>query len=296
MKNISFFLTMSVILFLFISCQEREKAVMPVAADYEYPSIIEIKILRVGVVTGPYGDMFTEGIMPSLEKLGYTASLVYYDDFISPNFALAQNKIDLNIFQHYSYLNSFKFENDLAISAITEIPTISMGIYSYRYRSIRSLTRGITVSIPDDPSNLARSLAVLEAAGIITLDPYKEKPKVTISDIVSNPLNIRLIPVKAHNLVDSLNNYDISVINGNYAVSSGLKPSLALYNEVLAANYMNVVAVRTGDLNKQFVRDIINVIHSDSFRDVIINPAGNFTDFQLSRNFGKTPFPGWRGL
>ncbi|MCL2765700.1 MAG: MetQ/NlpA family ABC transporter substrate-binding protein [Treponema sp.] len=289
-----FFLFFAFSFILFSACQERERIILPVAADYEYPPIIEIKNIRVGVVTGPYGDMFTRGIMPSLEKLGYTAELINYDDFAKPNFALAHNEIDLNIFQHYSYLNTFKFEHDLAISAITEIPTISMGIFSYKYRSIDSLARGITVTIPNDPSNLARSLVVLESAGIITLNPYIEKPKVTLADIIKNPLNIRIVPITAHDLVESLNIYDLSVINGNYALSSGLNYSLALYNEVLAANYMIVVAVKTEDLDKRFARDIIGAVHSPVFRDIITDPEGSFKEFQKPRSFYDIPFENWR--
>jgi len=268
-----------------IACQERQIIYMPAVADYQFIWRDERKSLKVGVVAGPYGDMFTEAIMPSLEKMGYTASLVYYDDFVSPNFALAQNEIDLNIFQHYAYLNSFKFEHDLALSAISEIPTISMGIYSRRYNSLNELSPGITISIPDDSTNLARALRVLESADIIRLNPFIDKSKATIGDIISNPRRIRLVLIEAHNLVATLNRYDVSVINGNFAISNGLNPSDALYNEVLAENYINVIAVRTEDLSSQFVRDIIQVIHSNEYKEVIINPNGRYVDFQHPRSF-----------
>jgi len=267
------------------SCKERQIVHMPVAADYELIWNIEKKDLKVGVVSGPYGDMFMEAIMPSMEKMGYSASLVYYSDFTNPNIALAQKEIDLNIFQHYTYLNSFKFENDLALSAISEIPTISMGIYSQKYESINELSTGISISIPNDSTNLARALRVLEAADIIKLNPFIDKSKATIRDIVSNPRRIRLVLVEAQNLVESLKVYDVSVINGNFAISNGLKPSEALYNEILAENYINVIAVRTEDLSHQFVRDIIDTLHSNEYKQVIINPDGKYVDFQYPRSF-----------
>jgi len=273
----------SLSLFVFTACSTTEMPELPVVSDYLFDPIIEIKDLRVGVVSGPYWDMFEEAILPSLKEMGYTVTMVYYTDYASPNFALAQNDIDLNIFQHYEYLNTFKFENDLALSAIMEIPTVSMGVFSGSFNSIEEINTGATVSIPDDSSNLARALRVLESANIITLDPTIDKSKAIISDIISNPHNIRLKPLPAHSLIESLETSEASVIPGNFAVSSGLDLSKALYNEVLTENYKIVVAVRSEDLNKQFVRDIIEIIHSEDFRDVISNPAGNYANFQWPR-------------
>ncbi len=166
----------------------NEMVVLPVAEDYEYPATAEAKDIKIGFVSGTYGDMFVETIMPSLKKLGYRVTLVYYDDYIRPNFALAQNEIDLNIFQYYAFLNNFKFENDLALSAITEIPT---------------------------------------------------------ADLKS----------------------------GSYVV----------------------VAARTNDLSKQFVRDIIDIIHSDDFRNIILNPTGKYAGFQRPNCFyNDAPFAALR--
>jgi len=281
-KRLSIFL---VFIPLMTACNERQVVHMPTVSDYEFVRIAEKKDLKVGVVSGPYGDMFMEAIMPSLNEMGYTASLIYFDDFISPNIALANKEIDLNIFQHYAYLNSFKFEHDLALSAISEIPTISMGVYSHKYRSVDQLSAGITISIPNDSTNLARALQVLEAADIIKLNPFIDKSKATINDIILNPRRIRFVPIEAHHLVEALGLYDVSVINGNFAVSNGLKPSEALYNEILSMNYMNVIAVRTEDLGSQFVRDIISVLHSDEYKHIIIAPNGKYTNFQHPRSF-----------
>ena len=277
----------SILLFsvLFAACGNQEMRTLPAVSDYMSDTIIETVHLRVGVVTGPYQDMFEEAILPSLIKMGYTAKFVYYYDYSRPNLALANNEIDLNIFQHYTYLNIFKFEYDLALSAIMEIPTVSMSIFSNRFHSIDEIVPGVTVSIPDDASNLARALRVLEAAGIINLDPTVERSKATVTDIVSDPFHIHLIPLPAHDLVESLGTHDISVINGNYAVNGGLDITESLFQETLVENYMNVIAVRTEDLNKQFVRDIIGVVYSDGFRDVITDPGGNYAGFQRPRWF-----------
>ena len=284
-KIIPVMIFLSVFAVTFSACSNNDISALPVLSDYELDNIVEVRNIRVGVVSGPYGDMFKEAILPSLERMGYTANFTYYADFIAPNFALAQNEIDINIFQHYTYLNNFKFENDLALTAIMEIPTVSMGVFSAVFNSLDDLTTGITVSIPDDASNLARALRVLESANVIGLDPFMDKSKATLTDIVSNPLDIRFVPVIAHELVETLGDFDVSVINGNYAVSGGLYLPDALYQEVLVEGYVNVIAVRTEDLNKQFVRDIIEAIYSKEFREVIINPDGMFVGFQWPRWF-----------
>jgi len=265
------------------ACAGNEAQVLPVVSDFMPDEIVEITNLRVGVVSGPYWDMFNEAVLPSLLEMGYTATFVYYHDYAGPNFALAKNEIDLNIFQHYAYLNTFKLENDLALSAIMEIPTISMSIFSNRFSSLNQIEQDITASIPDDTSNLARALQVLESANLIALCPSIDKSRAVLTDITHNPYGIRVTPIPAHELVESLEKYCISVIPGNFAISSNLNLAEALYRELLSANYFIVAVVRTGDLNKQFVRDIIDIIYSEGFRGIITDPAGDYALFQWPR-------------
>ena len=282
-KLIAAILVMTVFL---TSCLNRQNTNLPLLTDYELDTAgEERKNLKIGVVPGPYGDMYMEMIQPLLAAKGYTAELVHYNDFIRPNLALAENETDLNIFQHYQYLNNFKMQNDLDLSAITEIPTVSMGIFSNRYRSLNALGRGISVSIPNDSTNRSRALRVLNAANVITLNPAADMARVDISDIVSNPNNLRFIQMDAQTLVSSLPTVDMSVINGNFAIAGGLNPSAALYNEILADGYVNLIAVRTEDLDKQFVRDIIDVVRSDRYIDMIIDANGRYSGFQRPRYF-----------
>ena len=270
----------------FTSCLERQSISLPLIADYDSDMVREErKNLKIGVVPGPYGDLYLEIIQPLLAANGYTAELVHYNDFIRPNFALAEYETDLNIFQHYQYLNNFKLENDLDLSAIAEIPTVSMGIFSSRYRSLNALGNGITVSIPNDSTNRSRALRVLNAANVITLNPAADMARVDIIDIVSNPRNLRFIQLDAQALVNSLDSVGLSVINGNFAIAGGLNPSAALYNEVLAEGYVNLIAVRTEDLDNQFVRDIIDVVRSDIYIDMVIDVNGKYSGFQRPRYF-----------
>jgi len=281
----SMFVLLIMAIFL-ASCLKREIVHMPVLADYDSAANSSPKKnLKIGLAPGPYGDMYMELIQPLLAPLGYTAELVYYGDFIRPNMALANGEVDLNMFQHYRYLNNFKMQNDLYLTAITEIPTASMGVFSSRYRSVSAIRNGSVVSIPNDSTNRARALRVLDAAKIITLNPSIDMARADIKDIISNPLNLRFVQIEAPGLVASLATHDLSVINGNFAISGGLNLSEALYVEALAEGYVNVIAVKTSDLNEQFVRDIIDVVRSERYISMVKNPGGKYAGFPRPRYF-----------
>ena len=275
------------IMFVFLaSCQEQELPNLPALADYDLTTnSVARKNLKIGLAPGPYGDMYMDLIQPLLAPMGYTAELIYYNDYIRPNFALAEGEVDLNMFQHYRYLNDFKMANDLYLTAITEIPTASMGVFSRRYRSLNELRGGAIATIPNDSTNRSRALRVLDAAKVITLNPSIDMARAEISDIISNPYNLRFVELLAQDLVQSLDTYDISVINGNFAISGGLNFSAALYVESLAENYYNIIAVRTEDLAEQFVKDIIDAVRSEKYVSMVLQPGGKYTGFPRPRYF-----------
>ncbi len=270
----------------FMSCVKSTETRLPVFSDYETPDTAEArKNLKIGVVPGPYGDLYLEAIQPLLKEKSYSAELVFYNDFIRPNHALAEKETDLNIFQHYRYLNDFKTQNNLSITAITEIPTVSMGIFSRRYNSLNGLGNGISASIPNDATNRSRALRVLDAANVVKLNPASDATRADLDDIISNPREIRFIQMDAQNLVGSLDSADISVINGNFAIAGGLNPSDSLYNEILDEGYVNVIAVRTEDLDQQFVRDIVDTVRSMEYVTMVTDPNGSYSGFQHPRYF-----------
>ena len=274
---------------LLTGCSGRQIVDMPVVSNYEITAESYKNMhLRVGLVPGAYAEIFTAAIQPSLEELGYIIEIIYYDNYQLPNISLARGLIDLNIYQHYKSLNSFKFENDLALSAIAEIPTLPMGIFSSVYKSIDDIETNAVVSVPMDYTNRARALALLEDARLITFDKYDDKNTITETDIVDNPLNLRFNTIRAENLVRSLSICELSVIDGSYAINGGLSLSDALYTEELDADHLIVIAVRTEDLSSEFVRDIIDVVHSDKYMQAIINPDGTFANFQRPRSFIET--------
>ena len=249
-------------------------------ATYRIEPVAERKNLKLGVAAGPYGAMFMDTILPFLATKGYTVELVEYGDFIQPNMALSNYEVDLNMFQHYRYLNSFKFEHDLDLSAIAEIPTVSMGVFSSRFRTLEDIGVRSTVAIPDDATNLARALRVLETAGVVTIDPLIDKSRATVADLTRNLKELEFVLAPANELVSMLSQNGVAVINGNFAFAGGLNISDALYNEVLLEGYVNVIAVRTEDLGRQFVQDILDVIHSDDFQNAIVRSDSKYNGFQ----------------
>ena len=243
------------------------------------------KALKVGVCAGPYGDMFTEAIQPSLEAKGYAVEIIEFSDYVQPNKALAAGEIDVNMFQHSTYLNNFSKENSLDLTAITEIPTAGMGIFSEKYKSIDAIEDGAIVAIPNDPTNLSRAIRILAQTNIITIDPTVDPTKATQYTLSSNPKNLQFTEIEAPQLPRSLDSVGIAIINGNYAISAGLKLSDAIYNEKIADGYVNVIAVKTADQNSQFAKDIVEVVKSDAFKNVIEDPSKQYVSFQKPANY-----------
>lgn len=239
----------------------------------------ENKLIRVGVCAGPYGDMFKEAIQPSLEEKGYTVEITEFSDYVQPNNALADNDIDVNMFQHSTYLKKFSEEHGLELSYLTEIPTAAMGVFSEKYKSLNEAADGAAAAIPNDDTNLSRALRVLAQTGIITIDPSIDPSKATVNDISENPKNLTFTEVSAEILPSVLDSTDFAVINGNYAIGAGLDLADAVYNEQLAEGYFNVIAVRTADVDSQFAKDITEIVHSDAFRSVIEDESKQYTAF-----------------
>lgn len=237
------------------------------------------KSLKVGVVAGPYQDLFREAVEPSLRERGYSVSYVEFSDYVQPNNALVNGDISLNVFQHSTYLNSFAQQHGLDLAALAEIPTAAMGVFSNKVGSLDQLSEGATVAVPNDDTNLSRSLRVLQQAGLVFLDSAVDPAKATVDDIASNPKNIVIKQVNAEILPTVLDSVDAAVVNGNYAIGAGLDLADAAYVEQLSEGYYNVIAVRGEDAAAPFAQDIVAIVGSDAFRRAIEDPSRPFSAF-----------------
>ncbi len=243
--------------------------------------------IRVGVCAGPYGDMFVEAIQPSLEKQGYKVQITEFSDYVQPNIALAENEIDVNMFQHSTYLKKFSKDHSLDLVYLTEIPTAAMGIFAEKASSIKDLPENAVIAIPNDDTNLSRALRVLAQTGEIAINSDIDASKATAKDVGYNPKNFTFKEVNAEILPSVLDSVDAAIINGNYAIGAGLNLADAIYNEELEAGYFNVIAVRTADKDKDFAKKIYEIVHSQAFRSVIEDPTKQYTAFGKPEGYAK---------
>jgi D-methionine transport system substrate-binding protein len=247
------------------------------AADPGKPEIV------FGATAGPYADQIRLGIEPILEKEGYRVKIVEFSDYIQPDFALAKGDIDVNVFQHIVYLTKFASENHLAITDVVKVPTAPIALYSHKHKSLDEVKEGATVALPNDPTNAARALVLLQQLGWVKLRDGIDPIRVSENDVLVNIKKIKLIPLEAAQLPRSLDDTDYSFINGNFALAAGLKLSDALALEKTGATYQNLVAVRIADKDKLFVKDIADAYRSPAFLAVIKKSFPGFveTDDQL---------------
>jgi len=242
------------------------------------------KELVIGTSAGPYADQVKLGIKPILEKQGYKVKLVEFNDYIQPNYALAEGSLDANIFQHIIYLSKFSADHKLALSELIKIPTAPIAIYSKKHKTLNDVKEGTTIALPNDPTNQARALVLLDQLGWIKLKPNTDPIKASEKDVAANIKKIKLLPLEAAQLPRSLQDADYSFVNGNYALASGLKLKDALITEKISPSYANLVAVRTADKDKQFAKDIAAAYRSREFLEITNKHFADYakTDYQLA--------------
>ena len=228
------------------------------------------KVIKVGVSPVPHEEIM-EVAKPLLEAKGYTVEIVEFTDYVLPNTALESGEIDANYFQHIAYLNSFNADNGTHLTYTAEIHLEPMGAFSKKYKTVDEVEEGAVVAVPDDPSNEARALRVLAAAGLIEVNVGE---LITIADITSNPKKLEFKELEAATLPRVLEDVDIAVINGNYALEAGLDVNNdAFYAEDKNIESLkerrNVLAVKEGSENTQKIKDLTEALTSDEVREFI---------------------------
>lgn len=213
------------------------------------------KEIVFGTTVGDFGDMVKDQIQPALEKKGYTVKLVEFTDYVRPNLALAEGELDINIFQHKPYLDDFKKEHKLDITETFQVPTAPLGLYPGKLKSLDEVKDGSSVSAPNDPSNFARALVMLNELGWVKLKDGVNPLTASKADIAENPKNIKIVELEAAQLPRSRADVDFAIVNGNYAMSSGMKLTEALFQEPSFA-YVNWAAVKTSDKDSQWLKDV----------------------------------------
>jgi D-methionine transport system substrate-binding protein len=223
------------------------------------------KQIVIGTTVGDFSDQVKFSIKTILEKKGYTVKLVEFSDYVRPNLALQERSLDVNVFQHKQYLDNFSKEHKLTLKEVFQVPTPPLGIYAGKKKDLAHLIDGASFAVPNDPSNLARALVMFAELGFIKLQADVDPIRASQRDIAENVRNIKLIPLEAAQLPRSREDVDFAVINGNFALSSGIALTDALYQEKSDA-YVNWGVVRAEDENKPWVKDLVKAYNSDDFK------------------------------
>ena len=189
----------------------------------------ETVTVKLGVVGGIYDDLWASA-KAALADEGIDLEIVQFSDYVTPNNALANGDIDLNAFQHRIYLQNEIDNYGYEIQNIGNTFIIPLNLYSQKVSSVDELKDGDVVAIPDDLTNGGRALKVLEAAGLIELDPNAAF-NPTVDDITSYKVNITIEELKANTIPSVLPDVAAAVVNGNYALDFGLKTDEAIYKD-----------------------------------------------------------------
>lgn len=231
----------------------------------------DLQKIVVGASPAPHAEIL-KAANEVLKEKGYELEIKEYVDYIQPNLALESGDLDANYFQHLPYLESFNKENGTNLVSAGAIHYEPFGVYAGKTTSLDELQDGATIAVPNDTTNEARALLLLEAQGLIKL---KEDAGLTATknDIVENPKNLQLYEVEAAQLPRVIGDVDVAVINGNYAIEAGYKVSDALAVEasdsLAATTYGNVVAVRAGEENDPAIQALIEALTSDEVKAFI---------------------------
>jgi len=241
------------------------------AASAAPSATAELKKIVIGASPTPHAIILKEAAK-LLKAKGYDLVVKEFSDYIIPNTALASKELDANYFQHQPYLDKFNKENGTTIVSAGSIHYEPFGVYAGKTKALADLKDGATIAVPNDTSNEARALLLLQANGLIKL---KDGADITVTqkDIVENKKNIKFTEIEAAQLVRTLPDVDLAVINGNYALEGKLKVSDALAVEakdsLAATTYANIIAVRKGDENREDIKALVEVLKSAEIQDFI---------------------------
>lgn len=234
--------------------------------------------IRVGASPTPHAEIL-EAIAQQLKDQGVDMEIVIFTDYIMPNTALEDGSLDANYFQHKPYMEDFNANNGSHLVSVAAIHYEPFGLYAGKTKSLEELKDGASISVPNDPSNESRALLLLQDCGLIKLKDGVGL-EATVVDIVENPKNLKIVELEAAQLPRTLQDVDMAVINGNYAIDAGLsatKDALAMEDKdsTAAQTYANILAVKEGNEENEAIQKLIAVLTSEECRKYI---EETFTD------------------
>ena len=230
------------------------------------------KTITVAASEAPHSEIL-EAAKPILEEEGYDLEVTVFDDYVQPNEVVESGDFDANYFQHIPYLNSFNEEKGTHLVNAGGIHYEPFGIYPGTKSSLDDIADGDTIAVPNDTTNEARALLLLQDNGIIKLKDGAGL-EATVNDIEENPYNVEIVELAAEQVARVAEETSYIVLNGNYALQAGYSVSKdALAYETsdseAAKTYVNVIAVKEGNENSDKIKALVDVLKSDEIKDFI---------------------------
>lgn len=226
------------------------------------------KEIKIGVTAGPHAEVMDE-VKKEAEKQGIKLDVVEFNDYVQPNTALANKDLDMNSMQHQPYLDNVTKKQGLKLAAIGKTIILPMGLYSHKYKSMNDIADGAKVAIPNDPTNGARALLLLQQAKLITLK-NGNSVDASVPDIVENPKHLNFVELDAAQISRSLDDTDLACVNTNYAIPAGLNPQKdALLVEDKDSPYANVMVVREEDKDNASYKKVLEIYQSEPIKKFI---------------------------
>jgi len=228
--------------------------------------------ISVGATPAPHAEIL-EICKEILAEQDIELEIVVFNDYVIPNTSVENGQLDANYFQHVLYLNDFNAQKGTHLAIVDKIHYEPFGIYAGKTASLAELKEGAEIAVPNDASNEARALLLLEQEGLIKLTEGVGLAATKL-DIVENPLNIEIIEIEAAQLPRSLGSVDCAVINGNYAIDAGLKASDALAvedgeSEVIQQNYANILVAKEGNETNEALLALAAAMKSEQVKAFI---------------------------
>lgn len=241
------------------------------AADNETTAAPELTKLVVGASVTPHAEILAV-VKDDLAAAGYDLEIVEFSDYVIPNTSLEDGSLDANYFQHEPYLLDFNAANGTHLAAVAAIHYEPFGIYAGKTTSLAELPDGAKIAVPNDTTNEARALLLLEQEGLIKL---KEDAGIqaTKNDIAENPHNFEIVELQAEQVARALPDVNIGIINGNNALAAGLNISDALAQEasdsLAAQTYANVLVVKEGNESNPGITALVEALKTEKVKKYI---------------------------
>lgn len=229
------------------------------------------KVVRLGLV-GTDSQPVWNNVRQRLKKQGITIKYVTFNDYVQPDVALKEGKIDMHSCLTRYYFDSYNQREHAHLTSIGNTVISPLGVYSKKYQNIKNLPDGATIALPNEPTTLGRGLNVLQSAGLIKVKK-SSGIKPSLNDITSNPKNLKFKEVDPATAARALNSVDASVINGNYAEAANLNPKKdAIYLEPInkqAKPYVNIIAVQDKNKNNKVYKKVVAAYQTEATKQAI---------------------------